>query len=488
MRKLFTAAIFLSVLQFGYGQSMDLYVNWNKTIIVSKSTPTLQVVVNPMLRPGSPIYKGTFDALSGLGADYVRYVPWFPFPKLAVPELEPPGAGKTSWDFSLIDPMTIDLLNATKGHPVILNFSTIPEWMFKTDKPVPYADDLNKVDFEYSGGTQLKDTTLRELGEYFARIVSWYHNGGFTDEAGKYHKSGYHFPIPYWEVLNEPDLEHTTTIEDYTKRYDAIVKAIHKVSPETKFVGMALANSNDPHPFNYFLDPANHQPGTPIDMISYHFYAMAQPSANFSDYQYSLFDKSDAFLNCVRYIESIRMKSAPDTKTDLDELGTFVNVKLWNQPTPEKYWIASGSVYAYLFVELSKMGIDVIGESQLVGYPTQFPFVSMMDWTNGKPNARFWTLKLIKDNFSPGDTLVESYVTGAEGGDCTAQAFITKQGKKILLCNKRDRVINVKLPPGYKGARIAVLDLSSGENAARQSQITDSTIALNPFQVSVISL
>jgi len=38
----------------------------------------------------------------------------------------------TSWDFSLIDPMTIDFLDATKGHSVILNFSTIPAWMFKT--------------------------------------------------------------------------------------------------------------------------------------------------------------------------------------------------------------------------------------------------------------------------------------------------------------------------------------------------------------------
>ena len=31
----------------------EVTVDWNKTVIVSKSTPTLQVVVNPMLRPGS---------------------------------------------------------------------------------------------------------------------------------------------------------------------------------------------------------------------------------------------------------------------------------------------------------------------------------------------------------------------------------------------------------------------------------------------------
>ena len=71
-----------------------------------------------------------------LGADYVRYVPWLPYPKLGVAEMEPPADGKTSWDFSLIDPMTEDFMNATAGHSVILNFSTIPQWMFKTEKPV----------------------------------------------------------------------------------------------------------------------------------------------------------------------------------------------------------------------------------------------------------------------------------------------------------------------------------------------------------------
>jgi len=71
--------------------------------------------------------------------------------------------------------------------------------------------------------------------------VSWYTKGGFTDENGKRHESGNHYSFPYWEVLNEIDFEHSTTPEDYAKRYDAIVEGIHKVSPDTKFMGIALA-------------------------------------------------------------------------------------------------------------------------------------------------------------------------------------------------------------------------------------------------------
>ena len=106
--------------------SAQVTVDWTKVLRVSKMTPTLQVVVNPPLRRGSTIHDPAFRALHDLGCDVVRYVPWLPYPKLAVAELEPPKDGKTSWDFSLIDPMTEDFLEATAGHSVMLNFSTIP--------------------------------------------------------------------------------------------------------------------------------------------------------------------------------------------------------------------------------------------------------------------------------------------------------------------------------------------------------------------------
>src|SRR5215475_8770263 len=52
--------------------------NWDKVVRVSQTTPTLQVVVNPPLRRGTPVHDEAFKALRDLGADYVRYVPWLP--------------------------------------------------------------------------------------------------------------------------------------------------------------------------------------------------------------------------------------------------------------------------------------------------------------------------------------------------------------------------------------------------------------------------
>ena len=465
-------------------------VDWNKTVTVSRSTPTMQVVVNPMLRRGSPMHDGSFAAIQALGADYVRYVPWFPYPRLVVAELNPPTAEHTSWDFTLIDPMTLDFLKATAGHSTILNFSTIPAWLFRTEKPGTYPADANAVDWDYNQGSELADPSGRALGEYYARLVSWYTRGGFTDENGQTHTSGYHYSLPYWEVLNEPEGEHNTTPQQYTARYDAIVSAVHAVSPETKFVALALAQpSDEPEYFEYFLNHANHKAGVPIDFISYHFYATPGPDQTIEDWQYTFFDQAERFLTTVKYVEAIRKRLSPETKTDADELGVILPTD--NTPNdaqvviPARYWNAAGALYAYLYIALARQGIEVVGESQLVGYPTQFPSVTMMDWKTSKPNARYWVLELIHDRFHRGDTLVD---TTADSGDFAAQGFVTPAGKQLLLVNKRNREIHVALPVGAEVAEISVVDEATEEEPARSIPSTGAVVDLAPFAVAVVRL
>lgn len=471
-----------------WGQTAPkLTIDWDKVVVVSNTTPTFQVVVNPPLRPGQPLGEAAYKAIKELGADDVRYVPWLPYPKLAVAELQPPTPEKTSWNFSLIDPMTKAFLAATEGHPTVMNFSTIPNWLFKTDKPSTYPANPNQVDWHYEQGTELRDPSGKELGDYYARLVSWYVDGGFTDEDGVRHESGYHYNFPIWEVLNEVESEHDMTPEQYTKRYDAIVTAIHEVSPTTKFMGMALSNPNDDTEwFEYFLNHANHKPGIPLDYISYHFYASPAPEENLQDWQYTFFDQADGFLNTVRYSEAIRKRLSPETKTDLDELGVILptdNTPADTVPPPHAYWNACGSLYAYLFINLSRMQIDLVGMSQLVGYPTQFPSVSMMDWTQNKPNARYWVLKLIKDSFHSGDKLVETKI---ESRDLAAQAFDTPAGHKLLLTNKRDRAIQVPLPDADH-ASVQVVDDLTGDGPARNEKPVDGKIELRPFAVAVVA-
>ncbi len=474
----------------------SITIHWQKRIALNRTVPTLQAVVNPMLRRGSPIHDAAFAALRRMGANYVRYAFWLPYPKLAVAELRPPDATHTYWDFQYMDPLVDDFLQASAAHPSVMSFSTIPQWMFITPQPVAYPDDPNQVIWNYSQGTELPD--LKALGDYYARLASWYTQGGFTDELGKYHSSGHHYDIRYWEVFNEVDGEHDTSPQQYVQRYDAVTQAVLKVAPSMKFVGLALSGPSDAaRMFSYFLDPKNHAPGVPLDYISFHVYATPSGDQTLEDWQYTFFNRASEFVSVTRYILELRNLLSPSTKVMVNEVGSILTGDMVQgepghveKPIPPAYWNLSGAFYAYLYAELAKLGVDTIGESQLVGYPSQFPSVAMLDWTTGKPNARFTILELIKNNFGPGDelpdTAVDSNGSLANADAVEAQAFVRDGHRKLLLINQRNRDLTVQLPKECLGATMQTIGGTSPDTVTQN--IGDTKVQLIPFAVSVVTL
>src|SRR6202042_2632724 len=173
-----------------------------------------------------------------------------------------------------------------------------------------------------------------------------YTKGGFTDEVGKFHKSNHYYKIAYWEVLNEVDFEHSMSPQLYTKIYDAIVGEMKKISPSTKFIGLALAFNGTPEWFEYFLNPKNHKPNIPLDGISYHHYSTpSSQQQKLDEYQYVFFEKANAFLEKVRYIEYIRKRLSPHTMTTINEIGSIL-VNENGDSIPDFYWNLSGALYA----------------------------------------------------------------------------------------------------------------------------------------------
>jgi len=467
-------------------------VHWNKVDRVSKTSPSLLYLATPLTKRGSPLHDPMLKAVKGLGADYVRAVPCNLCPHLEVPELDPPGKHSTSWDFSYVDPQIEDAMKALEGHPVVWNFSTIPEWMFKTPKPVLYPADPDRLVYDYEQGKELA-VPYRVVADYFARIVSWYVKGGFTDELGNWHQSGHHYKVDYWEVLNEPDIEHGLSPEVYTKIYDAVVEAIHKVSPQTKFVGIVSSYPGSQSKFfDYFLDPSHHKPGIPLDAISYHFYAVPGEDESEEVNSYTFFAQADRFLEVSGYIGTMRDRLSPKTRIMVNEIGTMLPQD-WQQGkpgyvfTPIKpfYWNLSAAVYAYVFAGLARQGVDVASESMIAAYPGQFPSIAMLDWNTGEPNARYRVLQLIHDNFRPGDKIVEA---SSDSGNVMAQAFVSPGGvQKLLLLNKRNRDFEISLPEAAEG-KFEVIDLATGSNPPRAGTLEGSTFKLGAFGVAVVTL
>jgi len=135
------------------------------------------------------------------------------------------------------------------------------------------------------------------------------------------------------------------------------------------------------------------------------------------------------------------------------------------------------------------MGIDVVGESQLVGYPSQFPSVSMIRYPTGDPNARFWVLKLLHDNFGPGDELVATSLAGGPDSSGIALQGFTKNGvKKLLLINKRDHAQTLHLPKDLEHASVSFVAPSTGDHLPATETLSKSEIVLQPFEVAVVQL
>jgi hypothetical protein len=265
-----------------------------------------------------------------------------------------------------------------------------------------------------------------------------------------------------------------------------------------KFVALALSNPSEaPRMFSYFLDSRNHRPGVPLDYVSFHFYATPTGDQTLDDWQYTFFAQAAEFLSVTRYILEIRDSQSPLTKVMVNEAGSILNGDMVQgepnhveKPIPPAYWNLSGALYGYLYLELSKLGIDSVGESQLVGYPSQFPSVSMIDWTSGKPNARFTVLQLLKNNFGPGDDLIDTTIKSngslAESDAIDAQAFVRDGHRKLLLINQRNREVTVELPKECVGAAMQSIGGTSPD--AIVQSIADVKIRLLPFSVSVVAL
>src|SRR5690606_6986418 len=262
-----------------------------------------------------------------------------------------------------------------------------------------------------------------------------------------------------------------------------------------KFIGLSLSLVDlDPEYFWHFLDPANHRDGIPLDAISYHFYAVPdilnpfglEGNAPFDTWYGKLFSQADGFLRQVQLIESIKSRLSPDTETHINELGTFAPDVMNPAPdTPTEYWALSGAVVAYIWSRLTALRSDLVGVAECIDYPGTNHGVSLLDWEAGEPDARYRVLKLLLDNFGPGDTLhPNAPLPPRLATRLHRQAFVSPEGqRKILLVNKYPETVRVQVtdPVRY----IHTIDTATGAGPAITRPVESGMVELGPFGTAV---
>lgn len=158
-------------------------------------------------------------------------------------------------------------------------------------------------------------------------------------------------------------------------------------------------------------------------------------------------------------------------------------------------------MFAYLFPQLAIEGVDIIGQSQLMGYPPmteeefpanpgglppQFASVTEIDWETGVGNARYWLLKLLIEHFEMGDKLVKTTFT--ENDSFYAQGFVSNNGnedRKILIVNKVNQNIGVTFD-GVNGGKMYVIDEESGNGPAYVYEVEGNVYEMRPFGIGLL--
>jgi len=196
-----------------------------------------------------------------------------------------------TWDFQFIDRML---------NPIFTTGDNSPLYQIAMGPP-----------FMYSSPGELRDTSYQEFAEYCAKLVKYYNTGGFTDGSGVFHVSSSPWPITYWGIYNEPNINGFTA-DEYVKMYNVVVPAMLAEDPALKSVAVELAD--------FGTEPQKYMPTfvanvtAPVDIVATHFYS----TCNQRDTDQTLFNTVPDFVNHIDYIYST-MQGNP----------ALVNVPVW---------------------------------------------------------------------------------------------------------------------------------------------------------------
>ena len=62
--------------------------------------------------------------------------------------------------------------------------------------------------------------------------------------------------------------------------------------------------------------------------------------------------------------------------------------------------------------------------------------------------------------------MVSTDIEANTGDDITAQAFANGASKKVLILNKRNKTVMLKLPASFNGAKVSIVDEVSADESA----------------------
>ncbi|MGB7759515.1 MAG: hypothetical protein WBL61_06785 [Bryobacteraceae bacterium] len=157
-----------------------------------------------------------------------------------------PLTGPDAWDFTELDTMLTPIQGAGDHSPEF-QIGTAPAFLSNS-----------------SG--QILPASIANFAQMSANLVRYYNTGGFTD-AGQFYQSPTPYPVTWWGIFNEPDINGVTAAE-YVTLYNTVVPEMAQVDPSIKFVAVELAGRAETYLPTFVTGVT-----APVDVVAKHFYS-----------------------------------------------------------------------------------------------------------------------------------------------------------------------------------------------------------------------
>ena len=218
--------------------------------------------------PGSGATPSAATLLGNLEPQHVRMQ--------IVSEAIPETAANT-WDFTMADNQVQPILGVGDHSPEF-QIAVAPAFMY------------------VSGTQQFTDPTFAQFAAYAANLVRYYNKGGFT-VGGTLYKSPSAYPITWWGIYNEPNINGVTP-EEYVTMYNTLVPAMQAVDPTLKFVAVELSDFEGQE--QDFIPTFVQGVTAQVDVLGTHFYSTCDQTTTDAEIMATI----PTFASGVQYLYS----------------------------------------------------------------------------------------------------------------------------------------------------------------------------------------
>lgn len=387
----------------------------------------------------------------------------------------------SDWNFTILD-RTVQPVLASADHSPELQLATAPAWMCNSNGQLDVANHA------------------QDFAAYAANLVRYYNKGGF-DWGGKHFQSPSSYPITWWGIFNEPNINGLTATQ-YTALYNIVVPAMLAVDPTIKlsaleFTPWGLGTGGGGDLMTWlpaFLAPANVGGlNTQVNVLSTHFYS----TCNQSDTDVMLFKMIPQFAADVIYFNQ-----AISARPDLANLQVWVtenNVNAdWSNNgmsacNPGQTFVddhrGTSAFFAawspYVFSQLGKAGNRALYHWAYSG-DQQYGEVD----GNGNTYLSYWVDKALGSYFpstqaAPGPSILTLNSTDTS----TVETLATENSSGAVTVMVADRAVHAPTDNNGNGdPRTVVVDLSSLGNFSSATLLTidaATSASAEPVAVSV---